>query len=737
MDDSPKPEEFAALQQALADALRHNESLVGQMRVLRTERDLLKEQLNRFKRQLFTAKSEASNQHQKDMFFNEAEAAGVSAQPATEDADEDIDVPAHRRARRGRKPLEPALPREVVRHELPEGERVCPRDGARLNEIGVEVSEQLDIVPQQVRVIRHERVKYACPCCDGGMRVAAKPPQVTPKGLLSEAALAWVITSKYLDGLPLYRQAALLGRFGGTDLSRNTLAASVVRVGQAVQPVVNLLRDALLDAPIVHGDETELQVLKEPGRKAQAKSYVWVQMTDGSGTNGRGPPIRLFAYSPSRSTPTARQLYAGLGTGGVLMSDGYEPYNAVAEHHRLVHLGCWAHCRRYFRCAAGAAVGQAWAAAIAGALHRAHRPAVPCRGSSAAGRAGRPGAAPAAAAAQRRGAGQDAGVAAGAPARCAAGQPAGQGAALHGRAVAQVEALRRGRPLPDRQQRVRERDPALRRRPPELAVRGHCRRRQRQREPVLAAADLHRQRHRRLPLPQNAARRSAQGLDRRGLRRATALAAHHGPTLIRSRRSWQGREFLTAYATPEGVVTLSQSQAAAAAARLEIRIAQSEGVPPHFKSSEEWQQRLKDTRLWLGKIRKQDPDNHTLAFLHHGEPIGLLSIKPVKNISGQVVIARVVYAAADPWWKGAGGALVQQALRLANEWGCGWQLRLVEADERALAAWSRLGFEKSGTEMILRPQSSPYWQQLNKEWLLVSHLDGQLPKKRQDQAQTA
>ena len=81
---------------------------------------------------------------------------------------------------------------------------------------------------------------------DGGLRLAAKPAQVIPKGLLSEAALAWVIASKYLDGLPLYRQAALLGRFGGTDLSRNTLAASVVRVGQAVQPVVNLLRDALL-----------------------------------------------------------------------------------------------------------------------------------------------------------------------------------------------------------------------------------------------------------------------------------------------------------------------------------------------------------------------------------------------------------------------------------------------------------------------------------------------------------
>jgi transposase len=257
-------------------------------------------------------------------------------------------VPAHQRTKRGRKPLDPALPRDVRRHELPEDQRVCPHDGAALREIGVEVSEQMDVIPQQVRVIRHERVKYACPCCDGGLRLAPKPPQVIPKGLLSEAALAWVITAKYLDGLPLYRQAALLGRFGGTELSRNTLAASVVRVGQATQPVVNLLRDALLDSFIVHGDETEVQVLKEPGRKAQAKSYMWVQMTQASGMDSTGPPIRLFGYSPSRSTHAARTLYEGMRPGGALMSDGYEPYAAIAEQHRLVHLGCWAHCRRYF-----------------------------------------------------------------------------------------------------------------------------------------------------------------------------------------------------------------------------------------------------------------------------------------------------------------------------------------------------------------------------------------------------
>jgi hypothetical protein len=99
---------------------------------------------------------------------------------------------------------------------------------------------------------------------------------------------------------------------------------------------------------LVFGDETELQVLKEPGRKAQAKSYIWAQMTDGSGKDGTGPPIRLFAYAPSRSTETAMKMYAGIGSGAVLMTDGYEPYDAVAEKHRLVHLACWAHCRRYF-----------------------------------------------------------------------------------------------------------------------------------------------------------------------------------------------------------------------------------------------------------------------------------------------------------------------------------------------------------------------------------------------------
>ena len=338
-------EELNRLREQLArseserEALREqHDALRGELRIVRTERDLLKERLNAFMRKLFAAKSEARGSEQKDLLFNETEALAPAPVPAEVAAEDTVEVPAHRRAKRGRKPLDAALPREVIRHELAEAERICPNDGARLEEIGVEASEQLDIVPAQVRVIRHERVKYACPCCDQGLRTASAPLRLIPKGLLTESALAWVITAKYQDALPLYRQAALLGRFGG-DISRNTLAGNLVRVGAAVQPVINLLRDQLLDAALIHGDETELQVLKEPGRAAQRKSYLWAQMS------GAGPPIRLFTYAPSRSAETARRLYDG--ARGTLITDGYEVYANVAQTYGLVHLGCWAH---YLEC---------------------------------------------------------------------------------------------------------------------------------------------------------------------------------------------------------------------------------------------------------------------------------------------------------------------------------------------------------------------------------------------------
>ncbi len=167
------------------------------------------------------------------------------------------------------------------------------------------------------------------------------PARIIPRGLLTEAALAWIISGKYQYGMPLFRQAALLRRFGG-DISSNTIAASVVRAGLAVQPVINLMRDVLLECDLIYGDETTFQVLKEPGRSPQTKSYLWARV------NGSGPPVRLFAYSPGRGSEHGQKLYSGIRPGAALMTDGYELYNGIARGHQLVHLGCWAHVRRGF-----------------------------------------------------------------------------------------------------------------------------------------------------------------------------------------------------------------------------------------------------------------------------------------------------------------------------------------------------------------------------------------------------
>jgi transposase len=167
----PSLSEAAVSPHKLIEALQAQvEVLTRDLKRTSIERDYFKEQLAARMRQLFAAKSEARGHAQADLFFNEAEArAAVSVE---ETVTPSIAVPAHHRKRGGRKPLEAGLPRVVVRHELPESERVCPHDGAVLREMGVETAEQLDIVPALIRVIRHERVKYACPCCAQGVRVA-------------------------------------------------------------------------------------------------------------------------------------------------------------------------------------------------------------------------------------------------------------------------------------------------------------------------------------------------------------------------------------------------------------------------------------------------------------------------------------------------------------------------------------------------------------------------------------
>jgi len=144
--------------------------------------------------------------------FNEAEELieALSAAPAEAEAEE-IVAPVKRRGKR--KPLPANLPRVEVIHDLPEHELTCTC-GACKQVIGEETSEQLEIIPMQVRVIRHIRKTYACKACEAAPITADKPAKLIEKSLASPSVLAMLLTTKYADGIPLYRFEKMLSRHG-------------------------------------------------------------------------------------------------------------------------------------------------------------------------------------------------------------------------------------------------------------------------------------------------------------------------------------------------------------------------------------------------------------------------------------------------------------------------------------------------------------------------------------------
>jgi transposase len=251
-----------------------------------------------------------------------------------------IRVQGHERQPRRRPRLSPDLPRVEVVHDLSDAEKICAEHGCALAPLSEVTSEQLEFQPAKLYVLRHIQKTYTCPCCTGQVVTAAKPPSLLPKSLATPSLLAWITASKFCDGLPLYRQSAIFARLGVT-LDRTTMAQWMIRVGEQVQPLVNLLWDRLRAQRIVHMDETTVQVLDEPGRTPQSKSYMWVTTA--------GPPragIVLFHYAPSRGGQVAKNL---LGDHqGALMVDGYEGYNGVCGNGEILRLGCWAHARRKF-----------------------------------------------------------------------------------------------------------------------------------------------------------------------------------------------------------------------------------------------------------------------------------------------------------------------------------------------------------------------------------------------------
>lgn len=325
----------AARQQHADISTRFDTELTHQNVLIRA----LREELSILRHRLFGSSSEVAPIEQARLFdeaeLHAAPTTDVDERAAAADADDDAAVPTRRY--RGRPKIAAHFPRVEIHHELPEAERICPHDGTVLVEIGSETSEQLEYIPATVRVLKHVRHKYACPHCESHIALATKPAEPIPKSIATAGLLGYIAGAKYVDGLPLYRIAALLSRLD-IDINRTTLATWMVAMGERAQPLIDRLWQQARSASFIHMDETSVQVLREPGRAAQSQSYMWVAAT--------GPPDHstvLFHYAPSRGKAVATQLLAGFT--GALMVDGYDGYEGIPH---VTRLGCMAHARRKF-----------------------------------------------------------------------------------------------------------------------------------------------------------------------------------------------------------------------------------------------------------------------------------------------------------------------------------------------------------------------------------------------------
>lgn len=270
-------DEVASLQKKLIEARSTSDRLQKQF-------DDLLESLRLARHKNFGAASEkAPGQGE---LFDEAENESEESAEVEKSDSLNTEPAKEKKPRPARKPLPVSIPRIRNVIELPEQERTCAC-GCELSEIGEDVSEQLEIIPAKLQVIQHVRKKYACKSCEDTIKTAPRANTLLPKAIASANTMAYIITAKYADGLPLYRLSTILKRHG-IELTRQTLSESVLSTAHKIEPLIAHMRSSLLQGEVMHMDETTVQVLKEPDKKPQSKSYMWVQ---------RGGPPDKPAYS--------------------------------------------------------------------------------------------------------------------------------------------------------------------------------------------------------------------------------------------------------------------------------------------------------------------------------------------------------------------------------------------------------------------------------------------------------
>jgi transposase len=273
---------------------------------------------------------------QLELSLEELEA--VRAERTVEETPASAEGPVKRSAR---KPLPDHLPREQVEHAPTEC--CCPDCGGRLAKLGEDVSEVLEFVPEHFKVIRHVRPKLACSACDTIVQAPAASRPIA-NGLAGPSLLAHVLTAKYSDHLPLYRQHGIYAR-SGVELERSTLADWVGQCSALLRPLVDALKHYVLSGAKVHADDTPVPVLT-PGDGKTKTGRLWPYVRDDRPAGDESPPAVWFAYSPNRKGEHPQAHLKSFA--GILQADAFGGYQALYADGKITEAACWAHVRRKF-----------------------------------------------------------------------------------------------------------------------------------------------------------------------------------------------------------------------------------------------------------------------------------------------------------------------------------------------------------------------------------------------------
>lgn len=304
------------------------------------------EEINYLRKQLYGAKSEKTVNVDPDQlsFFNEAE--GLENKHVSEPRLE-IDVPSHKRKQAKSKDRVidiSNLPSEDIHYELPQDKLACPECDGTLHDIGrTDVRQELKFIPARMVVVNHNTHNYACRKCEREntktpFLKAKAPVAAIPKSIASPSLIANVISDKYSNGMPFYRQEKNFKNLG-VPISRQNMANWTMRAAEDwFQLIFERMHQHLLELDIIHADETPVQVLRENGREAKSKSYMWMYRSGRTDV-----PIILYEYQPSRAGECPKNFLEG--ATGYLQTDGYQAYNSVDN---VTRVGCMAHARRKF-----------------------------------------------------------------------------------------------------------------------------------------------------------------------------------------------------------------------------------------------------------------------------------------------------------------------------------------------------------------------------------------------------